>query len=126
MISKILAVGILSAILGVMLSELGFKSKRLFTVLCLVVIYCALSEQVMRLISPLSEITEAAQLSEAAGCAVKAVGVGYVFGFASESCTELGEVRLASAIALAGRIEAFVLVLPYFQKTLTLGLELLK
>lgn len=126
MISKILAAGILSAILGVMLSELGFKSKRLFTVLCLVVIYCALSEQVIKLISPLSEITQSAGLSEAAGCAVKAVGAGYVFGFASESCAELGEGRLASAISLAGRIEVFALVLPYFQKTLTLGMELLK
>jgi hypothetical protein len=126
MISKILAAAILSAILGVMLSELGFKSKRLFTVLCLLVIYCTISEQVIRLIAPLSEIAEVAELSEAANCAVKAVGAGYVFGFVSEGCTELGEGRLASAMALAGRIEVFALVLPYFQKTITLGLELLK
>lgn len=126
MISKILAVGILSAILGVMLSELGFKSKRLFTVLCLAVIYSVLSEYVIKMISSITEIAESVGLTEAAGCAVKAVGAGYVFGFASESCAELGEGRIASAITLVGRIEVFVLVLPYFQKTVYLGMELLK
>ncbi len=126
MISKICAVGILSAILGVMLSELGFKSKRLFTVLCLVIIYSALSEYAMKLISSVTEMADGAGLSEAAECAVKAVGAGYVFGFASESCAELGEGRIASAITLVGRIEVFVLVLPYFQKTVQLGVELLK
>ena len=126
MIPKICALALLSALLSVVLSDLGFKSKRQFSVLCLLLIFSALAENVFSVISRVTEIANVAGISEAAKCAVKAVGAGYIFGFTSEVCAELGENRIASTVILVGRIEIFLLVLPYFEKTVSLGLELLQ
>lgn len=126
MISKICALLLVSSILGALLSELGFKSKRIFTVLCIVLAFITLADSLSGIISKLIKITDIAGISEAAKCAVKAVGVGYIFGLTSEMCAELGEGRIATLLTLVGRIEIFVLVLPYFEKTVGLGIELLQ
>lgn len=126
MITKICALLLVSSILGALLSELGFKSKRIFTVLCMVLAFISLADNLSGIISEIMKITDAAGISDAAKCAVKAVGIGYVFGFASEICAELGESRIATLLTLVGRIETFVVVLPYFEKTVGLGMELLK
>lgn len=126
MISKICALLLISSILGTLLSELGFKTKRIFTVLCMVIVFAALGDNLSGIISRLTKITDAAGISEATKCAVKAVGIGYVFGATSEICAELGEGRIATLLTVVGRIEIFVLVLPYFEKTVGLGMELLQ
>ena len=56
---------------------------------------------------------------------VRAVGLGYVFGFTSDICNSLGESTLASLVTAVGRVEIFLLALPYFVKTVELGVELL-
>jgi hypothetical protein len=84
------------------------------------------------LISSLSELLEqvmniadGAGIGDAADKAVRAVGLGYVFGFTSDICTSLGETTLGSLVTAVGRVEIFLLALPYFIKTIELGVELL-
>ena len=48
-----------------------------------------------------------------------------VFGFTSDICASLGESTLASLVLTVGRVEIFMLALPYFVKTVELGMELL-
>ena len=123
---RICFVGILVSALAALLSELGFRQKRLLVTLSLVILLSMLADGIGRLFSSVLSITDSAGISDAAKCAAKAVGLGYVFGFTGEICEELGERGIANAVAIGARVEIFLLVLPYFEKTVRLGVELLK
>lgn len=126
MILRLCFAALLVAILAALLSELGFRHKRLFTVISLVLILSVLTGEIEKLFSSVLALTETAELSEAAKCAVKAVGVGYVFGFTADVCEELGERGIASAVTMGARIEIFLIAMPYFEKAMQLGTKLLK
>ena len=126
MTARVCFAALLVAILSALLSELGFKHKRLFAVLSLVIILSMLAEGVGELFSSALSLADSAGISEAAKCAVKAVGLGYVFGFTADVCEELGEKGIANAVTIGARVEIFRAALPYFEKTVLLGIELLK
>ena len=117
---------LLVAMLASLLSELGFRQKKLFVTLSLVVIFSLLADGVGRIFSSVTSFDGLEGISDAAKCAVKAVGVGYVFGFAGDICEELGEKGLASVVSISARIEIFMLSLPYFEKIMQLGVDFLK
>lgn len=117
---------LLVSVLAVLLSELGFRQKRLFAVLSLALIFSMLAEGIGELFSSAISLVDMVGVGEAAKCAVKAVGVGYVFGFTADVCEELGEKGIANAVTIGARVEIFLIALPYFEKTVRLGIELLK
>ncbi len=117
---------LLVAILAALLSELGFRQKKIFVALSLVVILSMLAEGIGELFSAALSLADSAGISDAAKCAVKAVGLGYIFGFTADVCEELGEKGIANAVTIGARVEIFLVSLPYFEKTVRLGIELLK
>lgn len=126
MMQRVCAIAILTALLGVVMSELGFKSRRLFGVLSALLILIAVSDNLFSVFSRLDKLATLGGISEASKCALKAVGTGYVFGFVGNLLSELGEGVLATAVGIACRVEMFLIVLPYFEKTVRLGIELLQ
>ena len=126
MMVGVCAAAIISAFVSVLLSGFGFKEKRLFGVLCTVVILLVLADGIYEIVSSLLKISELAGIKDAATDAIKAVGVGYVFGFTADTCTDLGENGIANGVVLAGRIEILLIAFPYFEKTVNLALELIK
>jgi hypothetical protein len=125
MIPKVAALAIFSAILFALLDSVGFKSKGLFASLCALMIFSALGESLTEIFGSLVSIAERTGISEAASCALKAVGLGYVFGITSDICTSLGEKGIATAVVTVGRVQIFALAYPYFEKMIALGMELL-
>ena len=125
MISKILGVALVSAILSALLDGLGFKSRRLFSTLSAIVVMVGLVGSVSELLESVMKIAEGTGIGDAADKAVRAVGLGYVFGFTSDIWSSLGESTLASLVTAVGRVEIFLLALPYFVKTVEMGMELL-
>ena len=125
MISKAIGVALVSAILSALLDGLGFKSRRLFSTLSAIVVMVGLVGSVSELLESVMKIAEGTGIGDAADKAVRAVGLGYVFGFTSDICNSLGESTLASLVTAVGRVEIFLLALPYFVKTVELGVELL-
>ena len=126
MILRACATALVTVIFGTVLSELGFKSKKLFCILGALIIICLLGEGAAMIVGKVTALSEAADIGDAAKCALKVVGLGYLFGFTSDVCRELGEGGVANAVGLVGRVETFLAVLPYFEKTLELGAGLLK
>lgn len=126
MIPRVCALALIAVILLSLLGELGFKSKRLFATLCTVILLSALIQPLSDLLSRLGLLSESAGISEAAACALKAVGLGYIFGFTSDVCLSLGESGIASAVQLIGRVQIFLVAWPFFEKIIDLGSELLK
>ena len=125
MISKMLGVALVSAILSALLDGLGFKSRRLFSTLSAIVVMVGFVGSVSELLESVTKIAEGTGIGDAADKAVRAVGLGYVFGFTSDICNSLGESTLASLVTAVGRVEIFLLALPYFVKTVEMGMELL-
>ena len=126
MMQRVCATVLLVALIGAIMSELGFKSKKLFSILSFLLILIALSDSLFSLIARAFRLAELAGISEAAKCALKAVGAGYTFGFVDSVLKELGESTLSTAVAIACRIDIFLIVLPYFEKTVELGVGLLQ
>ena len=125
MIPRVCALALIAVILLALLGEMGVKSRRLFATLCIILILSLLIAPLSDLISRLGLISETAGISEAASCALKAVGLGYIFGFTSDVCLSLGENGIASALQLVGRVQIFLVSWPFFEKMIQLGGELL-
>ena len=125
MMLKICAVAILSVILYAALDSLGFKSKGLFAALCSLMILSALGDSLSSLFGSVLSIAERTGISDAASCALRAVGLGYVFGFTADVCSSLGEGVIAKAVTAVGRVQIFLVAYPYFEKMIALGVELL-
>ena len=122
---RICLAALLSAVVGVLLSELGFKGKRVFSAVAIVALVSLIGSGIKSLISDVMGISSNVGIEESAAVALKVLGCGYVFGICSELCTELGEAGVGRAISLAGRVEILLLVMPYFVKTISLGMELI-
>ena len=73
----------------------------------------------------INKIASLAGVGEVAADVLKIVGVGYVFGFCSDVCSELGERSVAEALALAGRLEVLGIALPYLMRIVEFGLSLI-
>ena len=123
---RVCAIALLTVILGAVLSELGFKSKKLVSILAILIMLAMLGEGIAALVGKLISFSEMTRIGEAATCALKVVGIGYLFGITSDICRELGEGGVANAVGLVGRVETFLVVLPYFEKTLQMGAGLLE
>ena len=125
MIPKICALGLISATLSLILKEFGFKGKGIFSTFCLIILLIMGIEPISRIISTFVGFADKANIGDTANTAVKAIGIGYVFGFTSDICSSLGESSIASTVQTVGKLEIILLALPYFEKTVALGMELL-
>lgn len=126
MIGKFFAVALLSAFIGALLSEYGWKGKRAFGALCAILLCCAVLPGMTEIFTAVKGITLSTGISEVAEAALKVVGTGYVFGFAAEICTELGESGIAKCCGVVCRVEIFLIVLPYFIELIGAATELIK
>ena len=116
---------IICVFLLAILREFGFRSSKLFATLCLILLLSSVVEPLLEIFGEIRAITDGAGVSEAADTALRAIGLGYAFGITSDLCESFGEGGIASAVLTVGRVQIFLIALPYFQKVLSLGLELL-
>ena len=126
MMLKAVAVAILSSVLGFILSEEGYRGKRLFSSVAVVILLGTGLLLFSEVSSSLFGIINDTGLGDMAKCAVKIVGAGYVFGISSDLCREMGEGGVANALTTVGRIEIFAMVLPNILEMVKLGAELIK
>lgn len=126
MIPKICLFALVSVLILALLDRLGFRGKSVFATLCILLMLISLTEGLSSGLGGIISLAERAGITDAAGCALKAVGLGYVFGFTSEICTSLGEGTIASVVTAAGRVQIFLVAYPYFEKIVKLGVELLE
>ena len=123
---RVCAAAIICALLCALLDGLGYKSKGLFATLCAIIIFSLLGESLSELFSRVTTLAERTGIADAAACALKAIGLGYVFGITSDICDSLGEKAISSAVTAVGRILIFLVAYPYFEKTIALGLKLIE
>ena len=125
MIPRACAVAVLCSILAFLLERMGFKSKGLFSSLCALIIFTSLFDPLSNVFGKLIDLSKLAGITDAATCALRAVGLGYTFGLTADLCGGLGEQGLSSVVLLVGRVQILLLVCPYFEKIINVGLELI-
>ncbi len=126
MIGRLIAASLLAALMGALLSEYGWRGKRAFSALCVLLIICATLPELSEMLGAVKELVSTTGAGEVGAAAVKVIGTGYVFGLTSDICTELGENGVARACGIACRIEIFLIVLPYFIEIIGAATRLLK
>lgn len=126
MIIRAAVLAILCALLCALLDGAGFKSKGLFATLCILIMFVGLADSLSELFSGIMSLAERTGIREAASCSIRVVGLGYIFGITSDLCDSLGERAIASAVTMVGRIQIFLVAYPYFEKIISLGIELIK
>lgn len=120
---KLIAYVLITLFLGVILRELGFKGSRLVLLLGMISVIGASVTYVGKLIELYGMLGMGSD--EYAVAMIKIVGIGYVFGICADICSELGEVGLANAVCLFGRIEAVTLSAPFVKMIVEKGIELI-
>ena len=126
MIFKILGAGLLLAFTSYVLSELGFRGKRTLSVLGMILLLSSVGEGISKLAEPVLGLCNTAGITDAAECALKIVGAGYLFGICSDISAELGEPLVSKGLLTVGRVEMLLIATPYFVETIQLGAELVK
>ena len=126
MIPKACALGIILAFSCLLLSEMGFRGKKVFALLSSVVILISIASELDGIFTEASSLLDDAGVGEAAKAALKVVGLGYVFGISSDIVEQLGETGISKSLTLLARVEIFGITFPYVRKIIELGISLIK
>ena len=109
----------------VMLKECGWRGSALVgavgVVSCLALALSGLGTAVKELLS----FGEDFGVGETVKLALKALGIGYVFGIAADLCRQLGEAGLGQAAETLGRVELIILSLPVVRELIDISVGFL-
>ena len=120
------AMGLLMAITAVLLKDLGWRGAAVFSAFSLVALLSLCAEGILKLSGVISDFASQSALSVGAAGVLKIAGVGFLMGATADVCRELGEGGIARGVILAGRLEILCIALPFLQKIVAIGMELLK
>lgn len=126
MMLRLCAVALIMVMVTALLGEMGYGGKKAVAALSVLLLFCAVTEELSGTVGEIMDIARGAGAADIAVTGVKVLGVGYVFGIVSDICEEMGERGISSAVINAGRIEIFLLIFPYFKKILEMGIGLLR
>ncbi len=120
------AIGLLFAVAAVLLKDLGFRGAAVFSAFALAALLSLCTEEFLSVFGVLSKIADTAEIADAAKSVLKITGIGILMGATAQICSELGEAGIARGVSLAGRLEILAIALPYLEKIIALGVELLQ
>ena len=112
---RIVGVIFLLGILGYLMKQVGFRGSSLFSLLGAVLLLSLSVVGVGEIFARVRGLVGEA-LSEIMRDALRILGVGYLFGAASDMCRELGEIGIANSALVLGRVEILLICLPYIDK----------
>ena len=108
---KICGGALIAAVVGFVLSELGFRGKRVVSSFVIIILLLFFVDLVADAVSMILAVP-IDEGREAINTALKIVGVGHAFNICADVCTELSEGGLAAAITVVGRLEILLMILP--------------
>lgn len=113
-------VGLIFAVLGFLLRELGFRGAPLFGVLGISLLFILLVPRMGNILAELDGVINTAGISELATAALKILGVGYTTGISADICKEIGEGGIARAMESLGKVEILAVSMPYIVRIVDL------
>lgn len=106
------------------LREFGWRGAPVIAAVGAVIILGVLAEPLGRIFGFVNGLGEHIQ-SDMVSAILKITAVGYLFGISADVCRSLGELQIAKSVEVVGRVEIFVIVLPFFEEIIKLGVSFL-
>ena len=119
---KAAAIGLLVCVLTLLLREAGFRGARLVSLIGTVGLMGLAIVGVDRILDALSLAERLGDNAGQISDIFKIVGVGTVFGMISDMARDMGEMGVATALNVLGRVEIFALSVPYVNSVLELAI----
>ena len=119
---KAAAIGLLVCVLTLLLREAGFRGARLVSLIGTVGLMGLAIVGVDRILDALSLAERLGDNAGQISDIFKIVGVGTVFGMISDMARDMGEMGVATALNVLGRVEIFALSAPYVNSVLELAI----
>ena len=117
------ALGLLVLVLSVLLREAGFRGARLISLVGAVLLMGLAVLKMQDILVLLSLGDRVENMGEELAAVLRIVGGGVVFGLVADAARDMGEVGVANAVLVVGRVEIFALSLPYLIKLLDTAAE---
>ena len=111
---RLAALALVIGIAAFLLREMGWRGAVAFSVFGAAALLSFLSDGLSKFIDGVYEIGTLGGISEITKDILKVVGASYVFGISADICSELGEKALSTALTSVGRVEIFLISMPYF------------
>lgn len=112
--SEFVGIAVISAVCGYLLDRLGFGGTRLYFSFVSVVMMLACVRAAAPLISGIMDFSPSGLAADVGTAALRVLGIGYVGGFFSDFCAQLGAKGASDGLLLFTRIQILSVVMPYF------------
>ncbi len=116
---KVCGVAVLAGMMCFLISEMGGRGKRAISSLFIVTFLIIFIDLAKDAVTEVMSITGGAVEKEVLISVLKIIGIGQAFGLCSSLCTELSEGGIASVVALVGKVEMLLIMLPYIKELLS-------
>ena len=122
--TEFVGVALISAASAYVLDTLGFRGTRLYLGFVSLVMLIVTLDGAGELLNSLFGLGASKLALDIGGVALKVLGLGYIGGFFSDFCMQLGAVSVADGLTLFTRVEILSAVMPYFLNVVKLSGEL--
>ena len=123
MIAKLFAVAVLFSVTAFILRSFGWRGTPIFCIVCALVLLGESFLSLSSLLSLIFGLSEELDIAAEIKAALKILGVGYLYGISADICRELGEGGIAKAAEVAGRVEIMLLILPFAEEIIRVGVD---
>lgn len=124
MVIKIIGFGILSALTAYLLSELGFRGKRIYSTLIISLFLLYFIGSLEGIFSSVLSLNIGESAVRAIKTSLKILGISQSFSLASAVASELSEVGISNVLDLVGKLEIIMIALPYIKDVITFASDL--
>lgn len=124
-VGTVFGAAILFAFAFFILKELGYKGLPVFSILAALALLGALSPVISSVRGTLKYLGSLTEVSESASAVLKILGMGYLSGITADVCRDLGAISLERTVTFLGRIGVLLVALPFFEKLIGYGTELI-
>ena len=106
------------------LREFGWRGAPVAAAIGAIVILSALGESFIRIFQFLGGFTDSIGASVVKAI-LKIFALGYLFGISADALRTIGEQGIAKSVEVVGRVEIFLVVLPFLEEIIRLGVDLI-
>jgi hypothetical protein len=124
MVIKIIGFGILSALTAYLLSELGFRGKRIYSTLIISLFLLYFIGSLEGIFYSVLSLDIGESAVSAIKTSLKILGISQSFSLASAVASELSEVGISNVLDLVGKLEIIMIALPYIKDVITFASDL--
>ncbi len=112
--TEFVGVAVVCAVCGYILDTLGFRGTRVYLAFVSALLLIVTLGAASPLISELMSFSRGELTADIGASALRVLGIGYIGGFFSEFCTQLGAKGAADGLTLFARVQMLGVVMPHF------------